>query len=329
MTNGMDSYTSKLEAPVEKQIRTETIGGFWKRRYGHLRLRFVDWNCIGYMALIAVLLPMFHHHVPNWPLDVLIHVALIWGALEVIRSGELHPANRVLWTMRTFYPVVFLAYGWSELNHLVLMIFGSFWANDLVVGIDKLVFGVHPTVWVQQLYSPVLDELMNVFNLGYYLFMPMVLLPLFLRGKREETLAAFGIATLAYFVNFVLFFFFPTLSPRVVPGLAEAHTVDFTGYVAASIIRTLQANGSVFGAAFPSSHVTAAVAWCLAALRYNRKMGYLLIAMAVGMAISTVYLRYHHAVDAIAGTLLGVACYYVALSVLKKRGEDPHGSVAH
>jgi membrane-associated phospholipid phosphatase len=294
-----------------------------KNRYRHIRFRLVDINCLGYMALIGALLPFFHHQVPRWPMDFLIHLVFVVVALEVIRLGEKYPQNKMLWWLRSFYPVAFIAYGWSELDRTVRMFFGSYWANDFLVNADKAIFGAHPTLWVQRLYSPGLDEFMNLCYSGYYFFLPAVSFALFFRGKREETLAAFSIATLGYCTNFVLFYIFPALGPQMIPWLAEMRSTDYTGYLMAAFNRVVQAHGTVRGGCFPSSHVTAAVVWSLVAWRYYRKLGYLLSPMALGVAVSTVYLGYHHAVDPIAGMILGFICYNLALSILKKRGEEP------
>lgn len=297
---------------------------FLKNRYQSIRFRLVDYICLGYMALLGLLLPFFHKQVPHWPVDFLIHLIFVIGGLEVIRWGEKNPQNKILWAIRTFYPVVFYAYGFLEVDHMGRMFFGSYWAIDFLVNADKAIFGVHPTIWVEQFNSPWLDELMTLFFSGYYLFLPLVSFSLFFRGKREETLAAFSVVSFAYFVNYLLFYIFPALSPRMIPWMAEMHSTDYTGYLIASMTRLIQGGEGVLrGGCFPSSHISGAMAWSLVAWRYNRKLGAVLIPMVFGVAISTVYLRYHHAVDPIAGLILGLLSYPVALFIMKKRGEDP------
>ncbi|MFQ5853673.1 MAG: phosphatase PAP2 family protein, partial [Candidatus Binatia bacterium] len=273
----------------------------WKHRYRYIRFRFVDFCCLGYMAFIALALPFFHREVADWPVDFLVHVCLVVAALEFIRLGETHPQNKVLWTIRTFYPVAFYSYGWIELDHMVRMFLGSYWATDFLVKADKVIFGVHPTLWAKQLFTPWLDELMSIFYSVYYFFMPLVTLPLYFQGKREETIAAFSIVTFTYFMNFLLFYSLPALGPKMIPWIEELHTAEYTGYLVSSFNRFVQANGSVMGGAFPSSHVSGALVWSLTAWRYNRRFGYLLLPMVLGVAISTVYLGYHHAVDPTSG----------------------------
>lgn len=290
-------------------------------RYSMVRFRLMDLCCLSYMTILGLLLPFFHYQVPSWPQNFVMHIIFIFGGLEIIRLGEMRPQNRFLRALRTFYPVIFILYGWDELNDMVRMFFGSFWMTDILIDLDEKIFGVHPTVWMQQYYSPWLDELMSFLYSGYYLMIPLATLPLYLRGKHKETMAVFSIGTLAYFANFALFYIMPSVCPRSIPLMDSLHSVDYTGYLFASLIRFLQQGGSVLGGCFPSSHVTASFVWAFATWRYNRKLGYLLLPLAFGVAISAVYLRYHHAVDPLSGLVLAIIVYFVAIAILRKRRE--------
>jgi membrane-associated phospholipid phosphatase len=106
-------------------------------------------------------------------------------------------------------------------------------------------------------------------------------------------------------------------------SLDALHTRRYSGYVVAEITRFIQAQGSVRGGTFPSSHISEALAWALMAFRYNRKVGVVLLPAVLGVAVSTVYLGYHHALDPIAGLLLGALLYPVGLKIIQARGEDP------
>lgn len=298
--------------------------GLWlKQRYGRVRFRLMDINCLVYFGLMAFLLIFFHKTVPAWPRYVVVHALVIIVVLEIVRLGESSPRRKGLWFLRTFYPVIAILLGWSEIDALVRMFFGSYWATDLLIRADKLLFGVHPTVWVKQFYRPWLDELMVIFYSGYYLFLPLATLPLFFKKKYEEAMAVISVATFVLFINYFLFYLMPVLSPVMTPSLDALHTRRYSGYIVAEITRFIQANGSVRGGTFPSSHISQALIWALMAFRYNRKMGTVLLPAVLAVAISTVYLSYHHALDPICGLLLGALLYPVGLRIIKARGEDP------
>jgi membrane-associated phospholipid phosphatase len=292
-------------------------------RYGPIRWRVMDMTCIGYTALIGVLLVFFHRNVPAWPKHVGIHVLLAIGFLETIRAGERAPRRPWLWALRTFYPVVLMFYGWKELGTLQVMFYGDYWATGKITGLDMLLFGVHPTVWVQRLYRPWLDELVKAFYFGYYLFLPAVTITLYLKKKREAALAAFSIITCSYLANFALFYLFPVINPDCVPEIQALTTRAHSGYFIAAVLPRVIGTGWIQGGAFPSSHVSGALVWSLVAARYLKKSRYIMFPMTAGVALATVYLGYHHAVDPICGAILGGVCFALGLRWVRSRGEDP------
>jgi len=295
----------------------------WVLRYGYVHFRLMDINCLAYLGLIGFLLIFFHKAVARWPIHVLIHSVMVVGILEIVRLGEKFSQKKILWILRTFYPVAIFLYAWEELEALVPMFFGSPWATDVIVRLDKLIFGVHPTIWFQQFYQPWLNELMNFFYAAYYTFFILVPLSLFIRKEKEETFAALSLATFVYLSNFCLFYLLPVISPPFIPMLQKLQVSQQTGYVFVEVNRIVQAQGGIPVGAFPSSHVAGALIWVLCSLRYNRKLGIAMAPIAFGLAFSTVYMGLHHAVDPVFGYIWGAIAYTIALKLIKVRGEDP------
>ena len=271
--------------------------------------------------MIGILLPFFHRGVAHWPFEFLIHFILVVSGLEIVRLGEKHPKNHLLWSMRTFYPVFFYIYSFFELKRTVLMFFGEYWATDFLIAADKIIFGAPPAGWVYKLYSPLLDEVISFFYVIYALFVVVVAVPLYIQGKRTETFAVLSIVGFVYFTNDFLFYLLPAENPRASDKLAKLYLTDYTGYFFAFFTRLQGSEGIAPGGCFPSEHVSSVTAWCLAIRHYNRKLAYILFPIVLGVAISTVYLNYHHGVDAIAGVIWGCIGSYAAIPILRKRGE--------
>ncbi len=292
---------------------------FWNAKFGHAKFRLVDYNCIGYLALIALLLIFFHKTVDHWFNYVIVHLGVILLILDIIRRGERESSSRFFHFLRTFYPIAVLALGWREIDATGRMFFSSYWATDFIISFDYAIFGVYPTVWFQQFYHPLLDEIMTFFYSGFFLFMPIVTLSLYFQGKKQEAFTAFFIGTFIHLSNFILFRFLPILAPFMNESIKDLHPQQYTGYVFAEITRITQTNGAQRGGTFPSVHVSTAIGWALIAFRYQRNLGYALIPVSIGVAISTVYLGYHHGMDAIFGFSWGIVAYVAASIILKKR----------
>jgi membrane-associated phospholipid phosphatase len=300
-----------------------TPRSWFRGRYGATRFRLVDINCLAYLGLIAVFLVFFHKEVPAWPRYSLLHLAIIVASLEIVRLGELAPRGKVLWFLRTFYPVAISLFGWLEVDALSRMLFGDFWATETIIRAERLIFGGSSVAWFKACHRPWLDEVMAFFYNCYYLFVILSSLPLFLKRKYEQALAVLSLGTLVLFTNYVLFYFMPALSPAMAdsPNLPEGGT--YSGYLFAALTRFLQGNAASRVGTFPSSHISEALIWSLAAFRYNRKLGAVLLAFVPGVVVSTVFMGYHYALDPLFGLLLGGALFPVGLKILKARGEDP------
>jgi membrane-associated phospholipid phosphatase len=294
-------------------------------RYGSTRFLWVDVVTMGYMAATGALFLLLGHGQSGWLSAVLIHFGYVTFGLEVVRASQQRPDNRLLLELRTYYPAVLIVYGFFDVTQLQSLISsGDFWATDLMVDLDYALFGAHPTVWALRLHRPWLDELMCFFNVSYYLIAFVFAIPLMIAGRRREMWAGASIALFTYVVNYTLFLLLPAVGPRMVPAIEALYDNTLHGGPFVWLQHLIQGEqGAVRGAAFPSAHVSAAMAWSLAAWRYNRRWIWAIWPLALGTALSTVYLGFHHAIDPLAGVLLGYVCYKLGVRIVQARGEDP------
>jgi len=274
----------------------------------------MDYTILGYLLVLGFLLIPFHNDVPRWGIYPIGHLIISFLILEFLRWTK-DKESRTIRFLRIVYPCFGLALAWGELNSLVTMIF-PYWANDFLVNLDKLIFGVHPTVWVETIFTPWLTELMNFFYASYYLFIPITALSLYLRGRKSETMDFLFLIFFTYCSVFLLFLLFPAEGPWII--LKELHTVKPEGGFFLRLNQFIQGQGSIRGGCFPSSHVSAAYTILWGTFRYNWKLGIFLFPCVFGMAAATVYCQYHHAVDALSGLILGTILFFVGILILKK-----------
>jgi membrane-associated phospholipid phosphatase len=121
---------------------------------------------------------------------------------------------------------------------------------------------------------------------------------------------------LASLTCYFLFPFFPLAPPRELFN-------DVPGPRVAPLLRAMNhwllGKYSVGASLFPSAHVAATTAAALTVHRYLPRLGWVFVAVAVSIALATVYGRYHYALDAIAGGFVGVSAFWVSCR-LPKRG---------
>lgn len=118
------------------------------------------------------------------------------------------------------------------------------------------------------------------------------------------------VVLLATLFTYAVYPFFPLTPPRVLFG-------DVPGPHVEPLLRQwnfwLLDHYSVQACIFPSGHVAAVTAVALAVRKYAPRLGGLFLWAALSVAAATVYGRYHYAADALAGALVGIAAYKIAL----------------
>lgn len=285
------------------------------------RLHLADLCCLSYLAASALLLGLTGAGTPG---RLLLYVAGI-AVCGLVAFGAASARTSISWRVAAaLYPIVVVAFTWGELRLLIPAVQGDdYWATGWAVRADLALFGVHPTAAIQGLHRPWLDETMAWIYLSYYLFLGVPLL-LVLRRRLDEARATAGAIALGYTINFAFFVAVPIKSPpQILETWPQLLPESFGGWLAADALRALQNAESVAGAAFPSSHVAGAVICALAARRWLPALGAMLLPLALGVAVATVYLGYHHAIDSIAGIVWGAGAWLGALAILRRRDRLP------
>jgi membrane-associated phospholipid phosphatase len=200
---------------------------------------------------------------------------------------------------------------------------------------DALFLGRNPNVLFDRLKFPLLTEYLQIVYASYY-FIPLVLLTgLLLRRELTSAVRAMTVIVVCFFLSYLGYFLIPATSPAMnVEGLypwppqeEELRTgeTDLPGILLAGPIRAaLYRAEAIRHDCFPSGHVAVSLAVLLLARRLHRGMFRILLVPVVSLIVSTVYLRYHYVIDAVAG----VALAYLSLALgtwLDGAGDRPPG----
>jgi membrane-associated phospholipid phosphatase len=185
--------------------------------------------------------------------------------------------------------------------------------HDHLVAIDQWLFGVQPCVWAERFITPGRTEVMTFFYVNFFWMAPSTpLILLAQRRFREFRAATMGVMT-CFYLGYVLYVVFPAAPPRLV--LLRQFTKDLYGY--RRFFAQLQAEAFSLlpvdsRAAFPSLHSAISVVALIFAWRYARAWFYLLLPFAVGLWVSTIYLRHHYAIDLLVGWALACVAVWLA-----------------
>jgi membrane-associated phospholipid phosphatase len=248
--------------------------------------------------LFLTLLTLFYFAIlPRAPYLLSIYSLLIITQIILIRFRD---NGRF---MRNFYDVIFPII-------CVLAVFDSLeWVvhyinpediDPVLIKLDYLIFGNHPTVMLERIMNPFLTDILQIAYSTYY-FIPISFgIILLMNKQREEFDKTIFMILLCFYLSYLGYILFPALGPRFF--LSNIQTTELQGFFAAEPIQNLLNRlEGIKRDAFPSGHTGIALTVLYLAYRYKR--GYFRIALPIVSALifSTVYCRYHYVIDVIAG----------------------------
>ena len=277
-------------------------------RSGAESLRPVDLILAAYLIIVSIVAALRLPVNPGGWWLLLAH-ALFGVLLFLIMRPGLGPVGK---TIREIYPLLLLPALYSELDVLNS---GSGAINDAIVQQWELyLFGAQISrEWWQSAPSRFWSTILHAAYLSYYLIISAPALYFAWRGDLQAVRRFVLVVIATFVICYLAFIFFPVAGPYYQFARPDRWFID---NLAARLTYEALATGSSYGAAFPSSHIAAALAATLAAARSSRRLGLLLLVPTMLMAVGVVYCQMHYAVDALAGIAVGLlATWLVEKSV--------------
>jgi membrane-associated phospholipid phosphatase len=240
-----------------------------------------------------------------------ITVALVRG--EVLPRGR---ARSLIYRTGVFFPMVF---SYFEMRFL-LPALQPVLVDAQLMAIDEAIFGVSPVFTLQALNQyPLAIEWLSVAYYSYFYIMALMLLPsLYLESHKvmAEHLAG---ALIICGVGHVLY----TLVPGGGPVIHVAFDEPLNGgFFLEKVFETVSAAGAQYDV-FPSLHTAYLSYFALVAYGRRKEPIFkvvfpILAVIAAHMIVATVALRWHWAIDVMAGFALAVAARLISFAMVKR-----------
>jgi membrane-associated phospholipid phosphatase len=188
--------------------------------------------------------------------------------------------------------------------------------------LDETLLGVEPTLWCQKITRPWLTEYMTFSYALFFVFPTLILTTLYARKQFIE-FREFGLAlSIGYYLGLLGYMTVPAIGPRY--AMAAEFTVPLTGYWLTEPARVAwNSLESVDRDCFPSLHtamstISLVYLWRLRGQwRWGRPLLAVSAVLIVSLWASTIYLRYHYAVDVLAGWALAALCVHAAPAIVR------------
>ena len=306
---------------------------------------FVDYATQGYMLAVGLLILFLHgDRAPLWPWLLAAHalgLATVHGLIRFHAGGS---RCRVVNFLRHYYPILLYMGFYRETGELHHMFYAGF-LDPVFIKLDAAVFGFQPSLtFMEWLPYVAISELFYAAYFTYYLMIAGVGLALFLRN-REQFFHYVSVVSFVFYVCYLLYIVLPVMGPRsfyrdpaeyILPAEVQpAHVPAVPDTVQAGVF--YQIMGFIYrhfeapGAAFPSSHVAVALTTVWFSFQYLRRIRYVHLADVILLCLSTIYCRYHYAVDVAAGVLTAgvlVPLGHLLYSRVRHVGRDGPGRIS-
>ncbi|MGM0442161.1 MAG: phosphatase PAP2 family protein [Elusimicrobiota bacterium] len=291
----------------------------------------IDLLFIGYMAALGVLLIFFHRGVEYWPVYIAAHaliIVLIVAGVPYLDKSE----NKIAQFLRWWYPIFMFTFNYKEIGRFTNILVPG-WMDGAIMSFEKSLFGVHPTLWMENFVNPLLTEVMKFNYFTYYIMIPLGAAALYFYGKRKNYVRYLATVCVAFYLSYIGFIIYPVRGPRY--ELYDQYTLDYEvnikefygideeeniagkdtmalkGYFFTPLQDSIMRYGSLYGGCMPSSHIAVALVCTIFMGLYFRKLFYFYLPTIILLCISVVYNRYHYITDVVAGLGVGVLAFWL------------------
>ena len=263
---------------------------------------------IFFLIGLSLLALVFRGQIPLWRSLIFRYVILL-GLLFVLKlSYDTKKVGKVGAFFHPFSPLLFIILIYESLGDLIQHLHPD--VDPWLIRIDLFIFGVHPTVWIEQWIVPWLTDMMSLAYISYY-FLPVILVVvLYLKNRKLEFDESIFVLAIGYYVSFVGYILFPAIGPRYT--MTHLYSVPLEASFITDFVRdVLNALEHNKRDCMPSGHTQIVLIVLYLAHRYEKFLFYIFFPIICGLILSTVYLRYHYVIDLFVGAMFALGCMII------------------
>lgn len=283
---------------------------------GVASIQSYDVYTIVMLVIFTVLAVVYYPYIPVASSKLVLNAVLAGsvGALILLHALTSVPFFAVL---RRFYviPMIYLMY--DQVHAYVRLVHPIDYDAQLIEA-DRWLFGGDPTVWMGSWASPALTEYLQLCYFLFYLLPIMQAVELWRKGAWDELDVFARGMTFCYFISYLAYFAMPAIGPRFTLHDFQATDSELPGLWLTPWLRDIVnvGGGVALGVAdpasvvnrdcMPSGHTMMTLVNIFLSFRFHSRFRWLFVVIGSSLILSTVYLRYHYAVDLLVGAALAL-----------------------
>lgn len=276
-----------------------------------LNLNTTDLTVIVFSVFLSVINIIFIGRIEYWYLNLTMNIIVITTAFYLSFKSK----KGGIWKQVHYWyliPLIFIFF--KELYFMVDPIRGIIY-DDVLIKIDRFIFGADPTVELYKIANPILTELLQIVY-GTFFFLPVILAAdMILQGKWKELDYGAFIIVYGFTLSYIGYLLVPAIGPRFTLHVFETNNIEMPGLFLTDFLREVVNTGESIPSGtinpaeivqrdvFPSGHTQMTLLVMILSVKFGSRLKYFFLINGTLLIFATVYLRYHYVVDLIAGAL--------------------------
>jgi membrane-associated phospholipid phosphatase len=277
-------------------------------------LRSADFITILFLAFLSALEIVFWKTLWSFlyyiPLNVILIGFIFFAGKKLSRQNK---KNLSLSIAYDWYLIPTILFIYTQASSLSFPLHGRDY-DSVLIAIDRFVFGTDPTHWLFQFAHPVITEILQAAYSSYYLFFIFLFYELYKRKMIAEFEEGSLLVVYGFYLSYLGYLLVPAVGPRFT--LYDFHSLnsDLPGLWLTPFLRDIINSGGGVGStanpllhvhrdAFPSGHTQLTLTAIYIAFKNHTTIRWGLLFVGSLLIISTLYMRYHYAVDVFSGVI--------------------------
>lgn len=272
------------------------------------------------VLLIYIFLTILNYNQIELPLSLLAYNLGIIIFIFVTAYTDSQVNNKFIFYIHRLYPLFFILFIYSQIQTF-LDIYNPELYDDILIEIDRFIFGTDPTVLLADYSHPLLTEYLQIAYFSFY-FLPVLHgAELLINGKYDKYDNFASIVLFTFYFSYLLYLYFPAVGPRFMLHDFSLLNYELPGIFLTEHIREIiNAGGGIPKNAIepllyvnrdcmPSGHTMITFITIGMVFVNKSRFRYLILIVGISLIFATVYLRYHYVIDLIAGLALSLPIF--------------------
>jgi membrane-associated phospholipid phosphatase len=292
---------------------------------------------VAFFLVLSMISLVFVKENPEWWLIPVVNLVIISIAVFIVSTYEARykddeTAPPVFRFIRFWYPVFTIMFCFKEV-YVIMISLGDKLFDDVLVQIDKAIFGFNPTEFLYGAASPIFTEILQIVY-GLFYLMPVIFASeLYFWHRYNEMKYTIFVIMFGFYLSFIGYLLVPAVGPRFTIHDFTVTDAELPGLFFSQMIRDFINMGESIPKgeinailvaqrdAFPSGHTIIILLITYLSRKFRSNSFYFYLPYSVLMLFSTVYLRYHYVIDLIAAVPFVLVTVAVSNYFYKNNGK--------